>query len=166
MNVIFAGGRDFTDTNVAVEICKDAYKQGFLPYVSELTGISGKARGADTVFSDIILASGSPVHEFPAKWKDMCARADNPVVVATRAGSNYNKLAGFNRNRLMAEIGEKLVAVWDGSGGTADMIKAMIKVDKPVLIYDYKGNQRFEFIKGSDSKEANKRLNELQESLT
>lgn len=154
MKVVFAGGRDFKDTKLALEICIHAYENKFIAYSKDVTGISGKAKGADSTFAEVILASGGKVLEFPAKWDDICQSADNPVQVATNVRGQYNRLAGFNRNRLMAEIGEKLVAVWNGSNGTKDMIEIMVKRDKPALVYNYDGRVIFHHQAGKDIKKS------------
>lgn len=47
----------------------------------------------------------------------------------------YNPRAGFERNSKMAEVGDKLVCVWDGqSRGSFDMIEEMRIRNKPVYV--------------------------------
>jgi len=40
----------------------------------------------------------------------------------------------------MAKTANKLIVVYNGSSGTKDMISTMLDLNKPVRIYDYKGN--------------------------
>lgn len=139
MQVVFAGGRDFTNPYLALEIVINAYKRDFLPASKDLVCISGEAKGADKTFAKVLANSGVQVLKYPAKWNDITATTDNPVKLAVNTRGSYNKLAGYNRNRLMSDIGEKLVAVWNGSNGTYHMIETMINKEKPVLVYDYDG---------------------------
>jgi hypothetical protein len=149
INIIFAGGRDFTNEYIALEIVIDAYKKGFISQFNELIGLSGKAIGADTTFSKVLSSNGVQVLEYPAKWNDLDAE---PMQKATnKYGTPYNRLAGFNRNRLMADIGEKLVVAWNGSAGTKHMIETMIKRDKPVLVYNYEGKLVYEYKIGTNA---------------
>jgi len=161
MKVIFAGGRDFYNKEIAEGIIHNAYSNHFLPPAHELTGISGRAIGADTTFSNVLISFEVGVDEFPAKWDDICSTADNPVKMAIRNGKPYNKLAGFNRNRLMSDIADKLIAVWNGSSGTKNMIVAMIKKDKPVLVYDYSGVIMFTHESEQSIRESIAKLNSL-----
>jgi hypothetical protein len=145
MKVIFAGGRTFINKNIALKILQDCYKADFIPMADKIVGISGQAKGADTTFANVISSSGGKVLEYPAKWNDLWGSKENPVQLATNKLGKYNRIAGFNRNRLMSEIGEKLVVAWNGSAGTNHMIELMVKLNKPVRIYNYEGDLVYVF---------------------
>ena len=97
MKTIIAGSRDIID----YELLKEAIKEsGF-----EITQIiSGGARGVD-------------------KMGERYARENNiPCQVVTANWDLYGRSAGLKRNKEMSEIGEALIAVTNGSNGTAHMI--------------------------------------------
>ena len=103
MKIIFAGGRNFSSVNAIRKILTYLTEMRIINYKEKITGVSGKAKGADTMFD------------------------------------SYNKLAGHNRNTLMAQNADILVCVYEGSAGTKHMINAMKKLGKPTYIFDYNG---------------------------
>ena len=115
MRVIIAGSRDITDFDAVVNAVADS---GFIvDYV-----ISGGARGVDRLGERYALdvLHKSPIMYKP-KWKLPDGRTD------------YN--AGKDRNTVMANNADALIAVWDGySGGTADMINKAIERRLKVFI--------------------------------
>ena len=76
--------------------------------------VSGRAPGIDTLGEQWANAHGIPVKPFPAEW--------------TRYG---RKSAGRIRNAAMGAYAEALVAVDNGSPGTANMIGIMKSLKKP-----------------------------------
>lgn len=80
--------------------------------------VSGKAPGIDTVGEAWAISIGIPVAEFPAEWE-------------------LGKHAGMLRNAQMAEYADAALVIWDGkSKGSADMLKQMHRLAKPVAIYE------------------------------
>jgi hypothetical protein len=80
--------------------------------------VSGKAPGIDTVGEAWAISNGLRVAEFPAEW-------------------DLGKHAGFLRNAQMAEYADAALVIWDGkSKGSADMLKHMHRLSKPVAIYE------------------------------
>lgn len=80
--------------------------------------VSGKAPGIDTVGEAWAISNGIPVAEFPAEW-------------------DLGKHAGMLRNAQMAEYADAALVIWDGkSKGSADMLKQMHRLSKPVAIYE------------------------------
>jgi len=141
MRVIFAGGRTFNDEIVADKILLHAFENEFMPEPDRLICVSGNAIGADILFARLIKQYEGKVEEYPADWNNLKESKDNPVLVKSNSyGKKYNALAGFNRNKLMAKTANKLIVVYNGSSGTKDMISTMLDLNKPVRIYDYKGN--------------------------
>jgi hypothetical protein len=111
MRTIIAGSRTITD-----------YKT-IKKYLDRLDWditvvISGMARGVDQLGEWWAIENNIPIERFPAQWK------------------KYGRRAGYNRNLLMAQNAEALVAFWDNqSKGTKMMIdiakeyKLKIKVE-------------------------------------
>ena len=102
MRIIIAGGRTFTDENLATRsLCAfvEAHK------VDDIQIVSGCARGADHIGELIAQEYMYPLHKFPADW------------------NKYGKSAGYKRNEVMAQNADALLAFWDGeSKGTKHMI--------------------------------------------
>jgi hypothetical protein len=77
------------------------------------TVISGCAQGVDKIAAEIAREFGLEVIEMPADWK------------------RHGKRAGFIRNEEMAQVGDGLLAIWDGkSNGTRHMINTMREMGK------------------------------------
>lgn len=111
MKVIIAGSRIIT--NYKAVLCA-IDNSGF--EITEV--ISGGALGVDRL------------GEKYAKENEICLR----IVFAK--WKKYGKRAGYLRNRAMAEIGDALIAVWDGSSrGTKNMIDEMRVLKKPIYIH-------------------------------
>jgi len=113
-NVIIAGGRDFADEDLlfkkASALAKSLYG---------MTVICGGARGADTLGAKWAQHYGLEVTYMPADWKA------------------HGKAAGPIRNRAMAEIGDVLLAFWDGkSTGTKSMINLALQKGLEVHVYN------------------------------
>lgn len=100
MKVIIAGGRDFTDYDLLVKKCDN-----ILQNQSDITIISGTAKGADSLGERYSKDKGYQCSQFPADWE------------------RFGKSAGYKRNVEMAENADALIAFWDGkSRGTKHMI--------------------------------------------
>jgi len=115
MRVIIAGSRTISDPH---ELQKAIANSKFL--ITEV--ISGDARGVDKMGEAWARANKIPVCVMPADWE------------------RYGRAAGFRRNRQMAHAGDALIALWDGSSrGTADMIRQMEKLKKPIHLHRVDG---------------------------
>jgi len=115
--VIVAGTRTFDDYDLLEErldyYFKDIIKEG-------IEIVSGMARGADLLGEKYAIENGFPIKHFPADWK------------------LNKKAAGPIRNEQMAQYADFLVAFWDGwSTGTADMVRRMGAIGKPVRVVRY-----------------------------
>jgi hypothetical protein len=99
MKVIIAGGREINDYELLLKAVLNA---GF-----DITAVvSGGARGVDAMGERFATEAGLELFKFPADWE------------------KHGRAAGPIRNRVMAEFGDALIAIWDGqSTGTANMIK-------------------------------------------
>ena len=113
MKTIVAGSRKGADYNTVLQAMQDA------PWDIN-TVISGTAKGVDTLGEQVAKNYGIPVKRYPADWRNL----DVPgVVVKHNIYGAYNAIAGHQRNTLMAENADALVAIWDGkSKGTKNMI--------------------------------------------
>lgn len=108
--VIVAGAKTFDDYTFLKQMLDDLLPED----IDEI--VCGDAAGADTLGARYAEEHGIPVKHFPAEWEKY------------RKMGNAN-LAGPARNKQMAEHGTMLIAFYNGSTGTKNMIKQM-KVQK------------------------------------
>ncbi len=109
MKLIIAGGRDYSPKREHISLLRSYL------VAREVTEIlSGCANGADLVGELVAGFEGIPTNKFPANWK------------------LHGKSAGPIRNAEMAKIGDALFA-FPGGSGTADMVKKMQELNKPVF---------------------------------
>lgn len=119
IRVIVAGGRDFTDQARMYEVLNE-YSTAVFGSDYALSIVSGGARGADRMAEAWATAAGVPCIVMPANWKA------------------HGKGAGHKRNREMAEVGDHLIAFWDGkSAGTRNMIDTARALGLTVQIVEY-----------------------------
>ena len=99
MKVIIAGSREITDYELVLQAITNAN--------FDITSVvSGCARGVDRLGERFAKECGLPIHQFPADWN-----------------GPHKKAAGHVRNAEMANFGDALIAIWDGSSpGTKGMI--------------------------------------------
>ena len=117
MKVVIAGGRDFTNTDIAFTCIKPLVKAGDVI-------ISGHAFGADHIGELYALKNKLQCELYPPDWK------------------KYGKAAGPIRNEQMAKVADKLIAFWDGkSRGTRSMINLAKKHGCEITVFDYCGNE-------------------------
>ena len=115
MNVVIAGGRDFTNTSLVFNKLKNLLNTNDVI-------ISGHASGADKIGEAYAKVYHMQVKLFPAEW------------------DKYGKSAGPIRNRKMAEIADLVIVFWDlESRGIKSMIKEAIRLNKKLLVFDYSG---------------------------
>lgn len=97
--------------------------------------ISGKAEGADTLGEKYADETGIFKEIYPALWSDLTAE---PCVIRKRKdGSEYNVLAGMNRNTDIINNCDMVVAFWDSkSTGTKDSLdKAQARKKTTLIVY-------------------------------
>lgn len=113
MKLIVAGIRSVKD----YETIKTAIDKLVSEGLAVTAIIEGTAKGVDCLASRYAIEHEIENIRVPAEWKV------------------FNKGAGSVRNRKMAEMGDMLLAFWDGSSrGTLDMIKAAKKKGIPVRV--------------------------------
>lgn len=101
--VVIAGGRDFNDYNLLRTKC-DSILASKVQEGYNIVVISGTAKGADSLGEMYAKDRGYEVERYPADW------------------DTFGKRAGYIRNAKMADIGDALIAFWNGSAGTGHMI--------------------------------------------
>jgi hypothetical protein len=111
MKTIIAGGRDIHDKEILLQAINES---GF-----EITHvIVGGAPGVDTMAEEWAREKNLTGEIHNADWR------------------KFGKAAGPIRNRVMAEHGEALIAIWDGvSRGTKNMIEEATKRKLKVYVY-------------------------------
>lgn len=137
--VAVTGHMDMTDTSRL--LIKEALRETLTPYAkSGFTGISCLAKGADSIFAEVVLElNGHLVAVIPsqdyrqskvkpdhAETFDRLAEAATEVIILGNATAN--RRAYEDANRTLLQRADRLVAVWDGQppsgkgGGTADTV--------------------------------------------
>jgi hypothetical protein len=121
VKIIIAGGRDFTNREGLLESFHEFMKDVMN---SDITVISGTARGADLIGEWIAHQYSLIVERYPADW------------------NKYGRSAGYKRNELMATKATHLLAAWDGqSKGTKHMIDLAKRYGLETRIHDYCSQQ-------------------------
>jgi hypothetical protein len=120
MNVVIAGGRNFSDYKL---LCEEVDKSLAL-YTPEELGevviVSGTANGADKLGERYALEHNLSVIQKPADW-------------------TQGKQAGYMRNAEMADIADLVICFWDGeSKGTKHMIDLALKKQVRLVTVRYK----------------------------
>lgn len=116
--ICVAGGRDFDNFPALAAALEARLTRAQTPVVI----VSGGARGADALGARFAQEHDLALEVHPADW------------------AIYGRGAGCVRNKEMARVADELLVFWDGrSRGTAHMIRQMQKLDKPVLVFDYRG---------------------------
>lgn len=125
VGIIIAGGRDFTDYMLLKSKC-DFYLSELVQAGYTIQIISGKAKGADTLGERYAKEKGYEIIEYPAHWK-------------WENGKCINRREGYDRNKRMAmhSTAYALIAFWNGSNGTKNMIELAKKNDLYVRIIEY-----------------------------
>lgn len=113
MKVVVAGSRNITNYDVVKKVIDDAKESGL-----EITAIiEGGARGVDALAARYAAEYGIEHIKVPADW------------------GRFNRGAGKMRNQQMADMGDALIAIWDGkSTGTRHMIECARKSGLVVLV--------------------------------
>jgi hypothetical protein len=117
IKVIVAGGRDFNDYPLLSTTLKNLFRNR---KPEEIEIVCGMAPGADILGKRYGDENNIHVQKFPAEWDSLDT---TPCVIKYRNGKPYNALAGFARNKQMAEYATHLVLFWNGkSPGSKDML--------------------------------------------
>ena len=113
--LIVAGTRTFDDYELLA-----AWLNTLREFYGDIVIISGTAPGADRLAESYAERNKIQVKRFPADW------------------DKHGKAAGPIRNQQMCEVGDALLAFWNGqSRGTASMIKLAQEKGIPVHLVHY-----------------------------
>jgi SLOG family YspA-like protein len=130
VKVIIAGSRTIPE-HIGDELVEMATRIARLRGWDITEVVWGKARGIDACGKRWADKNGIPVKPFPADWDK------NP------------NIAGFIRNGEMAEYGEALIAITNGSQGTRDMIRKARDRKMPMIVIAISGATKW--IKRTDT---------------
>lgn len=130
MKVIIAGSRTVNDYKL---VCKAISLSGFADQITEV--VSGGANGVDKCGEIYAKSHNLDCKVFPVRWEDLTVAG--AVIRKRKDGREYNLLAGYNRNKEMANYADALIAISkDGSKGTANMIEEATQRGLKVYIYE------------------------------
>lgn len=131
MRLIIAGSRECTD----YAIVKEAVDKGIEELGITPTDIlSGKAAGVDSLGEQYAKEHGINILGYPAKWKDI--KGKDPKYIKSNAYGKYYSKAGLDRNELMAQNADALIAINLGTSGTEHMIEMARKYNLKVYVYE------------------------------
>ena len=122
--LLVCGGREYADRDKVYNVLDEfsiRYSSNWVPndnwLPSDITTISGAAKGADRIAIDWATVNYARLEEYPANWAD------------------HGKSAGYIRNRQMLEEGKPdVVIAFPGGRGTAMMVK--LAKDAGVPVYE------------------------------
>lgn len=114
MKVIIAGGRDFKDFELLCKVC-----DYMLSKQKDVTIVSGTCKGADQLGERYAELRGYKIIRYKPDWDKL------------------GKVAGLKRNEIMANNADALIAFWNGSRGTANMIENAKKMNLKIKVQRY-----------------------------
>lgn len=113
MKILIAGSRTITDINILLKaISSSGYK-----ITSSDEIVSGGARGVDTLAEIYAKKKNIPIKVFKPDW------------------NKYGKSAGVIRNYEMAKYCDIGIVIHNGSNGSLNMVKNLIKFNKDFFEY-------------------------------
>lgn len=118
MNLIIAGGRDFSNEALMRDSLQELVTGGLID--ESVVLICGMAKGADLMGYDLFTENKLPIRKFIPDWDGL------------------GKRAGYVRNAEMGDAADLALIFWDGkSRGTKHMIEYMGRLNKPVHLVKY-----------------------------
>jgi hypothetical protein len=132
MKIVICGGREFHNTELFI-----TEMHSILEGKENFTLVSGGATGADTLARKYAQMNEYPFEEYLAEWDNLDAPG---AVVKTnkKTGKLYNARAGHDRNFVLLDMADMIVAFWDGiSPGTGEMVREAKKRNIPLVIVSY-----------------------------
>lgn len=113
MKILIAGSRTITDINILLKVIKiSGYK-----ITSSDEIVSGGARGVDTLAEIYAKKNNIPITIFKADW------------------DKYGRSAGVIRNYEMAKYCDVGIVIHNGSNGSINMVKNLIKFGRDFFEY-------------------------------
>jgi hypothetical protein len=130
MKVIIAGGRDLNDYRLVKTKCDN-----FLRNHRDIEIVSGRCSTGTKTFTT---SDGINVFGADGLGELYAAESNHNVIPMPADWKMYGNAAGPIRNEEMSEVGDVLIAFWDGkSRGTKNMIDLMKNLGKPVRVVNY-----------------------------
>ena len=117
LKIIIAGSRNFNDKDFVYEKLDK-----ILSNYEDIEIVEGGARGVDSLARQYAIDYKIPYKEFSAHW------------------DAYGKAAGGIRNDQMAQYGDMLIAFYNGSKGTKNMINAAKRKNLETIIINIGGD--------------------------
>ena len=132
MKIVICGGRDFSDIDLFLtEI------HAILEDKHDFTIIQGGATGADSFAKQYAEMNNFKHEEYKAAWDDLDAPGA-VIKINKKTGKPYNIRAGHDRNFVMLDLADMVVAFWDGkSPGTGEMVREATKRNIPLVVVNY-----------------------------
>lgn len=113
MKILIAGSRTITDMDILLKVIKlSGYK-----ITSSDEIVSGGARGVDTLAEIYAKNNGIPIKIFKADW------------------NKHGKSAGVIRNYEMAKYCDIGIVIHNGSNGSMNMVRNLIKFNRDFFEY-------------------------------
>lgn len=135
MKVIIAGSRECEDYELLKIAIQNAQDEGII--IKEV--VSGGSRGVDKLGEKYAKEHNLNLVIFEAKWKDLThpeARIKERFNPFSKKKEKHDSMAGFRRNKQMAEYADALIAIDLGTNGTKDMIEQAKKHNLKIYIYE------------------------------
>lgn len=126
--LIIAGSRTITDYKIVKKAIEKGLKKLKLGVTDIAEVVSGHAKGVDKLGEQWAHENKIKVKIFEPEWNNI--KRAGAKVETNQYGKKYDKLAGFHRNEQMADYGDILIAINEGSNGTDYMIKVMKERNK------------------------------------
>lgn len=133
--VIICGSRECNDYELLKIAIQNAQDEGII--IKEV--VSGGARGVDKLGEKYAKEHGLNLVVFEAKWGDLThpeAKIKEKFNSFNKKKEKYDAMAGFRRNKEMAEYADALIAIDLGTNGTKDMIEQAKKHNLKIYIYE------------------------------
>ncbi|MDR2818915.1 MAG: DUF2493 domain-containing protein [Desulfovibrio sp.] len=119
MSIAIIGSRTFDDYQTLESVVLNTLKEKDVK-LSDITIVSGGAKGADSLGRDFAQKYGTQYKEFLPDWE------------------KFGKSAGFIRNNDIVEHSDFVIAFWDGqSKGTRHSLELARKAGKPYYAYNF-----------------------------
>lgn len=171
--LIIAGSRNFNDYAL-LEQQTIEFINLYAEQVDTVTVVSGAAKGADTLGERFSEEFDLDLMRMRAKWSD--TKVEGAVIRTRRDGTEYNAVAGHNRNSRMAQFAidaseaggiGACICFWDGhSGGTQHMIQIAADSDLELCIVNTSTGEVQHLTQLTDNDVVKQKMAELDASLT
>jgi hypothetical protein len=124
IRIIIAGGRDFNDYDYLQDKVSDFILMQLPPELwGKIEIVSGGANGTDKLGERYARERDCKLTRFIPKWQ--------------REDGTTDRGAGIKRNHEMGDYADILLAFWNGSNGTKDMIDYATKKGLYVEVFSY-----------------------------